>query len=150
MQNASMTVFGPALTQILNGILPSIPVANFSAHLLSPTTQFDATVITSLADLTGFQIGDQAPYAISVSGCRIEADANGAPAFHTDTIVFGDPITTPPFRYVALAFGLLGVQASNKPLLGYLDLAPSSGAVEVVNGPLSIAPPSEGWFKISA
>lgn len=148
-QTAKMTVFGPALAQVLSGLLPAISTADFSAHLLAPTAQFENGFLTSLAEVSGYLLGNQAPFIAPVQGTRIETGLDGAPSFHTDALVFGDPITTPPFRYIALAYGLPGAPLSEKAMICYLDLAPAIGAVEVVNGPLRVNPPADGWFKIS-
>lgn len=148
-QTATMTVLGPALAQMLSGLLPAVSTANFSAHLLAPSTQFETGFLTSLSDVSDYLVGHQIPFVAPIHGARVELDLEGAPCFHTDALVFGDPVSTPPFRYIGFAYGLPDAPLSEKSLLGYLDLAPTTGAVEVVNGPLHVQPPAEGWFNIS-
>lgn len=123
-----------------------------SAHLLVPTFVPDTALSATVATVVDFELASSDYQPQSITGQSVFG-AGDVWSFTSDPILFGDPVTLPPFRYLVLARGHVNAAASAKPLLACLDLGLDLGASgtarEVVKGAFVIRPDAAGWFSIT-
>lgn len=143
-----MITFEHTLREVLAGVMPGYINSGLSAHLMSHGDAPDVSVQQSLADIAGSEITGQDYGAVSLTGLSVDV-GDGKVSIKSDAILFGDPITMPPFRYLLLASGLPGAAASSKKLVAYCDLATNGGVREVIRGSLVFSHGVDGWLSFS-
>lgn len=148
MTVGNLVIYDNALTGIFNGTLPALPAASLSAHLLSAGYAPDTVLHSSFNDVAAFEVQGHGFEAKSLTGVHVVTGA-GQVSVHSDPIIFGDPISVPPFRYLLIAYGLPGAAADNKALFGFADLSTGGGALETVRGSLHFSHGDGGWFGVS-
>lgn len=149
MTTGEMTLFRSAAKGILCGTLPGLNNADLTAHVLKASASPDASTHQTLADLGMHEVlgGGVGPRAIT--GVQVLDGVGEEFLLKTDPIIFGDPVTTPPFRYLVLAYGLPAEASNAKALLAYSDLSTEGGAVEVVRGALEFNSDASGWIRLT-
>lgn len=142
MPQASLMFFESAKTDLLRGRLAfdGIPM---TAVLVPPGYDPDLTDHSVFDDL-GF--GKDAPaHAVLVTGQAVIQDS-----FKTDSLHFGDPITTGPVRYVAFVEATPQSLSADKRLIFLLDLTQGETIYEAQQGAFEIKAPAGGWFTLEA
>lgn len=149
MTTGEMTLFRSAAKGILCGTLPSLIAADLTAHVLKASASPDVSSHQTLADLSAHEVlsGGVGPRAIT--GVQVLDGTGEDLIVKTDPIIFGDPVTTPPFRYLVLAYGLPAQAPSAKALLAYSDLSTEGDALEVVRGALEFNTDANGWVRLT-
>ncbi|WP_262694477.1 hypothetical protein [Kordiimonas aquimaris] len=149
MPSVHTFVYQQAMRAVLLGALPGFGGAGLSAHLMTPAFVPDQIGQETFADIASHEITgfDYSPRP--VNGIAVIAD-NGSWSLATDAIIFGDPVTVPPFRFLVMAYGSVAAPASSKQLLICVDLNPSGNALEAINGVLKIETPPAGWLTITS
>lgn len=148
MSSASMKLYEQSLVGLFLGALKGYGASDLSAHILGPSYVPDLSAHATLDQVAVHEVAaaDYAPQA--VSGVTVTPVA-GTVIISADPIVFGDPVTIPPFRYLLLAYGLPTVEAARKSLVGYADLSPNGGAREAVDGAVVMTFGSNGWISLT-
>lgn len=146
MPSGPLLLFDTTLHGLFTCSVPAFdgPIAGV---LLSAAYVPDMAEHSQYGDITAHELSnaDYAPTALAGQALTFAA---GQIKFSSDTVQFGDPVKLGPAKYLALVFGhATALQASNL-LLGVVDLATSSGAVEAQNSGFSISPPATGWFSL--
>lgn len=140
-------VYQQAMRAVLSGALPGFGGVGLSAHLMKPAFVPDQIGQETFADIIAYEITGSDYSPRSVNGIAVTAES-GSWSLETDTIIFGDPVTVPPFRFLVMAYGPVAAPSSSKQLLLCTDLAPSGGALEASDGALKVEMPSTGWLTI--
>ena len=135
------------LNALLGGQLPPFPGANLTALLLGATYSPDFALHATLSDVSPHEISGHDYRRLVVTGTSVTAAPGGA-VFATDAISWGDPVTMPPCKYLAVCFGSLGTLQGAERLLGIADLAPTHAAVEAMRSAFTVTPPAPGWFVL--
>lgn len=143
-----MVVFRQTLKNVISAAMPGYINDGLSAHLMSPSFVPDAGNQQSWADVLGFEVFGKDYRAEPLTGLRVVAEGSKV-SIQSDAILFGDPITIAPFRYLLFATGLPGAAAGSKKLVAYGDLAAGGGAREVVRGSLVFSHGTHGWLSFS-
>ncbi|WP_286828751.1 MULTISPECIES: hypothetical protein [Kordiimonas] len=148
MITGPLQLYDQSLVALLDGSRKLLDEAKLTALLLNATYVPDLSAHATLADVSGFEIAGGDYHRRSVTGGAIQA-ATGVAAFTSDAISWGDPVTLPPAKYLAICYGALGTLAPESPLLGVMDLAGSAPSVEAVRSSFRVTPPASGWFTLS-
>lgn len=144
-----MTAYEQTLKKVISGLLPGYINQGISAHLMALNFTPDVANDTALSDVSTAEITGPDYSPKPLTGLSVIA-ASGAVSIASDSILFGDPISLPSFRYLLFATGLPGASESSKQLVAYCDLAPSGGGVrEVVRGSLVFNQGTSGWLSFS-
>ncbi len=148
MTPGEIMLFRSAAKGILCGTLPSLSNTDLTAHMLKASASPDISSHQTLADLGAHEVlsGGVGPKA--VTGLQVLDGVGEELILKTDPIIFGDPVTTPPFRYLVLAYGLPAQAPNTKALLAYADLSTEGGALEVVRGALEFNTDAGGWIRL--
>ncbi len=147
MAAGSFILYDVAISALAQASLPPLAEADIAAVLLLPSYAPDASGHMSYADLKAHELA-AADYAqVRVTGSVVTPAAGGA-FFISDAISWGDPVSFPPFKYMALVLGFAGSLKNADIILGVQDLN-TTGAVEVNRGAVQVSPPSGGWFQIT-
>lgn len=142
-------IYTKTLRSILLGAIASPGESTISAHLMAPSFVTDHINDQTFADVIEHELSAAGYVPRIVTGVQIQTSGTTC-LFTSDPIVFGDPVTVPPFRYLVIAYGAPASAPHKKQLLTAHDLAPGGGALESTNAALKISPPALGWFNISA
>ncbi|MBL4791006.1 MAG: hypothetical protein JKY60_18815 [Kordiimonadaceae bacterium] len=144
MITGSLNLYDSALAGLLSGRCSSLANTSVTAVLLSPGYAPDFAAHSSFADIVQAELKGAAALRHLLTGTRI----NGA-AFLSDSLLFGDPVTVGPVRYVAMVMGTPKGLGTESALLGFLDVAPEGAALEAQRARFEIIAPAEGWFRLS-
>ncbi len=148
MAVSTLTIYDGALAGIMDGSLPGFSNASLSAHLLNASYAPDKTLHQTVEDVAAFEVVSSGYSAAALTGVRTVVQP-GRVSLQTDPVLFGDPVSVPPFRYLLFAYGHPNAPAGEKALLGYSDLSAEGGALEVVRGSLVFTPDETGWITLS-
>lgn len=148
MITGPLQLYDKSLVALLDGSRKLLDEAKLTALLLKTSYVPDLTVHSTLADISAFEVSGDDYQRRSVTGGAIQASP-GAAAFTSDTISWGDPVTLPPAKYLAICYGALGTLALDSPLLGVMDLAQGAPSIEAVRSSFRVTPPATGWFTLS-
>jgi len=140
-------LYDSMLTALVAGALAPLPEADITAVLLSPAYVPDLAAHTAYGDVSAFEISGGDYHGLRLTGGAVAPLSGAAAAFTSDPISWGDPVSLPPTRYMALVFGLPSALKSSSPLIGVQQLA--TGAVEAVRGAFTVSPPAGGWFHLA-
>lgn len=149
MPSPTTFLYAHVVQNILMGALSGPGNQELSAHLMMPGFVPDQLAQKTFSDVAVHELLGRDYKAKRILGAAVSFDS-GVWSFTSDALIFGDPVTVSPFRFLVMAYGLPGASAASKTLLACSDLAPSGGALEAVAGSLVISPPSGGWFSIEA
>jgi len=144
MPVGALCLYDATLDALLRGSLPPLEASPITALLLAPSYMPAPEQDSCLADVSAHEVLSADARRLQLTGINI----SGA-VFHSDDLVFGDPITLGPVRYIAF---LLGIATGLKPdslLLGVADLSPGGGALEAQRGHFSVTAPASGWFRLT-
>jgi len=144
MLTGSLTLYDNALNGLVAGSFPSLQASPICAILLAPAYVPDAAVHARFADVSVHEAKSAGNLRLQLTGASV-----AAAAFHSNDLIFGDPVTLGPVRTLALVMGLAGGLTADSPLLGYIDLAPAGGALEAQRGRFAVAAPASGWFQLA-
>jgi|GEM_PF-3866433 len=143
-----LQLYDRSLVGLLDGSRKLLDEASLTALLLSSNYVPDLAVHRVLADVSAFEVSGGDYRRRSVTGGTILA-STGAAAFSTDAISWGDPVTLPPVKYLAICYGALGTLAPDSQLLGVMNLAGDAPSVEAVRSSFSVSSPLGGWFSLT-
>jgi len=144
MPSGTLTLFDATLNALLRCALPSLETAPYTALLLAPGYVPNAATHSVFADVEAFELTSSEAVRVQLTGGLVTAAA-----FHSDDIIFGDPVTLGPVRYMALLAGVPAALTSSSILLGVADLLPGGGALEAQRGRFSVSAPAAGWFSLT-
>jgi len=143
MPSGPFCLYEPTLDTMLRGTSPSLDTSPISAVLLAPTYVPDIKAHSLFSHVQDHEFMASSQARLLVSGKQV---LNAA--FHSDDLIFGNPVTLGPVRYVAFVFGASKALKADSPLLGLIDLSPAGGAVEAQRGRFAVAVPEAGWFQL--
>lgn len=146
MATGSMLPYDAILKGLLTRETPCLLETPITACLLAPSHVVDLSAHRVFSQIKASEIKDRDYKRVQVTGARVE-DTSGRPYFHTDKLMFGDPVTLGPAGYLAFVFGLANGLTDNNVLLGISELA-QNGAVEAQRSVFLVEPPADGWFHI--
>ena len=144
MLTGPLSLFDNALNRLVAGSFPALQSSPMSAVLLAPSYTPNITVDSRFADVSAYEL-------LSAIGLRLQltgVSVSGA-SFFSDDLVFGDPVTLGPVRYLVFVEGRPAAINPDSLLLAYADLAPSGGMLEAQRGRFSVAAPTPGWFQLT-
>lgn len=144
MVSAPLILNDTSLNSLLAGTLAPLGISPISAVLLSPAYVPDPVNHSSFAEIAAFELVSAETKRVQLTGVSI----TGA-AFRSDDLIFGDPVTIGPARYLAFVMGAPKSLTPGSILLGVADLAPSGGALEAQRGRFSVKAPASGWFALN-
>jgi len=144
MLTGSLTLYDSALNALVAGSLPSLQSSPVSAVLLAPAYVPDTVAHARFADMSTHEVKSATEFRLQMTGVSVTVAT-----FYSDDLVFGDPITLGPARYLALVLGFSAVLNADSPLLGYCDLVPGGGALEAQRGRFAVTAPAGGWFQLT-
>ena len=143
MPSGPFCLYEPTLDTMLRGSLPSLDASPVSAVLLASTYVPDFKAHSLFSQVRDHEFIASSQVRLLISGKQV---VNAA--FHSDDLVFGDPVTLGPVRYVVFVFGASKALKADSPLLGLIDLSPAGGAVEAQRDRFAVAVPEAGWFQL--
>jgi len=144
MSAGALTLFDSTLNGLLRGTVPPLDVSPFTALLLAPGYVPDTAAHSVFADVEAFELKATDAVRLLLTGTMV----TGA-AFHSDDLMFGDPISIGPVRHMALVAGNPGGLVPSSMLIGVADLAPAGGALEAQRGRFAVTAPAAGWFSLA-
>ena len=148
MPSPTTCLYEKTMQSVLSGLLPEPAACSLSAHLMVPAFIPNQTTQETFADIAAHEMSWRDYSARAVTGAAIMVN-NGVWSLTSDPIIFGDPVTVPPFRFMVMAYGAPAAPPATKQLLLCADLVSGGGALEATRGALKIEPPTAGWFAIS-
>ena len=147
MPSGPLLLYDTVLKGLLTCETPSLLETPITACLLKTSHVADLSAHTRFSDIEADELTAR-DYKRTVLTGRQVLQNTGIPSFTSDTVVFGDPVTIGPVRYMAFVFGApYGLKASS-PLLGIAELS-TGGAVEAQRSAFSVASPESGWFSLA-
>jgi hypothetical protein len=144
MPSGSLLVYDAALDALLKGTLPPFVSSPISAVLLSPSYVPNLAAHANFSDISASELSSSDTARLQLTGANVVAAA-----FRSDTLIFGDPVTLGPVRYMAFVLGLPKSLQPSSPLLGVADLSPTGGALEAQRGRFEVSVPPGGWFSLA-
>jgi len=144
MLTGSLALYDSTLNGLLAGSFPALQSTPMTAVLLGPSYAPDAVSHNRFADVSQHETPSLAAVRLQLTGVSV-----ATASFHTDDLVFGNPVTLGPVRYLVFVVGLPAGLNVDSPLLGYADLQPTGGALEAQRGRFSVAAPTGGWFQLT-
>jgi len=142
MPAGPMLLYSAAVDALLRAQIP-LHATPITALLLAPGYVPDLALHTAYSDIAAY---DLAPSRrVSVTGTSVSAGA-----FRSDTLMFGDPLSTGPVRHCALVQAPATLFRPDSPLIGVIDLAPDGPPLEARNGPFTVTMPAGGWFQLAS
>ncbi|MFC3051649.1 hypothetical protein [Kordiimonas pumila] len=148
MDASPITLYDSALKVLLAGTMPALESARLAALLLRPSHTPSTASHAEFADILADEITGGTYARSAVTGLSVSL-VDGAVRFTTDSIIFGNPVTVGPVRYLVLVFGSPKALVADSLLFGIADLAPVGGALEAQNSGFTITPPASGWFTLT-
>lgn len=139
-----LDLYDSTLDALAASSFPALSSAPLSAVLLAPNYVPDFALHSRFADIAAYEVPGGDSLRVLLTGTNVA----GA-AFFSDDLIFGDPVTVGPVRYLALTIGAPNGLSDDSLLIGVADLSPLGGALEAQCGRFSVAAPAGGWFKIS-
>lgn len=143
-----LLLYDQALLPLLRKSYPSLEEAGLIAVLLEAAYVPDLSTHSRFADIRADEIAAADYRRQVVTGGQLTA-SGGVVCFTSDPISWGNPVTLPPLRYMAILYGGPGLLTDDSPLLALMDLGPAGGAVEAVRGDFTLTPPNTGWFSLT-
>jgi len=144
MPTGTLCLFDSTLDGLLRGTVPALDTSVLTGLLLAPSYVPNPAAHSVFADVSAHEFMPENPFRKQLTGTHVTAQS-----FHSDDIIFGDPVTLGPVRYLAFVIALSGVISPTTRLLGVADLSPAGGALEAQRGKFSVTAPPAGWFGLA-
>ena len=144
MLAGALTLVDSMLNGLLRGTVPPLDTSPLTALLLAPGYVPNTAKHSVFTDIEAFELKANDAVRLLLTGTSV---AGGA--FRSDDLIFGDPISIGPVRYLAFLAGNPGALAPSSMLIGVADLSPTGGALEAQRGKFAVTAPSAGWFNLA-
>ena len=144
MPSGSFCLYDATLDALLRCELPALETSTITALLLAPTYNPDPVTHSSFSDIMDHEIRSGDAARLHLTGASVTAAT-----FRSDNLIFGDPVTIGPDRYLAFLSSVASALVPDSILLGVADLSPGGGALEAQRGRFEITVPAAGWFNIT-
>lgn len=143
-----LQLYNSTLTALARGAFGNFEEAQFCAILLADTYAPNLDQHGRYGDLQLHEISGNDYGPVPISSFSVSDSLEGA-IFSGDDIRFGEQVTIPPCRYLAICSGAVTDLNSNSPLFGLIDLRPAGGTVESFNAEFTIQAPENGWLVLN-
>ena len=144
MPAGALTLFDSTLTGLLRGTVPPLDTSPLTALLLAPGYAPNIAVHSVFADVEAYELKAVDAVRLLLTGTSV----SGA-SFQSDDLIFGDPVSIGPVRYMALLAGNPDALTPSSMLIGVADLTPTGDALEAQRGRFAVTAPTAGWFSLS-
>ena len=148
MPVGNFQVLDEAIEALANAQLGDLDGVGIAAVLVGSGYTPNLATHATYSDISANEISGGDYAQVAVTGAVL-SDISGGVRFDTGDITWGNPVTIPACKYLALVVGTAGSLGVGARVIGIQDLDTGGGTVESINAEFTVQAPTNGWFDIT-